>query len=105
MLIVFSSQKKVCFYILILHTCKTCIVHSQYNLAIEECRKMLILKTATSPRMLDQVYSVPVETAFKDTWLGYKHVLHVVQSEELKTQVIKHISLVYLTTGVNEDFK
>ena len=36
---------------------------------------MLILKTATSPRVLDQVHPVPVGTALKDTWLGYKHVL------------------------------
>ena len=43
---------------------------------------MSILKTASSPKILDQVYPVPVETASKDTQLGYKHVLHVVQSQE-----------------------
>ena len=51
--------------------------------------------------MLDQVYLVPHETASKDTWLGYKHVLHVVQLQELKAQVFEDICLVYLTTGVN----
>ena len=51
--------------------------------------------------MLDQVYLVPDETASKDTRLGYKHVLHVVQSQELKAQVFEAIFLVYLTTGVN----
>ena len=81
------------------------IVHSQYNLAIKGCRKMLILKTATSPRMLNLVYPVPPETAFKDTWLGYKHILHVVQLQELKTHVFKDKNLAYLTAGVNEDFK
>ena len=57
---------------------------------------MLLLKTASCPIMLDQVYLVPDETAFKDTQTGYKHVLHVVQSEELKAQC-----LVHLATGVN----
>ena len=84
-----SSQNKVYFYILILHTCKTS--HSsfqnkfsvtnghqaKYNLAIKGFRKMSILKKASSPKMLDQVYPVPVETASKDNRLGYKHVLHV----------------------------
>ena len=51
--------------------------------------------------VLDQVYPVPDKTASKDTRLGYKHVLHVVQSQELKAQVFEAIFLVYLTTGVN----
>ena len=51
--------------------------------------------------MLDQVYLVPDETASKDTRFGYKHVLHVVQSQELKTRVFEDICLVYLITGVN----
>ena len=62
---------------------------------------MLILKSASSPMMLDQVYPVSDETASKDTWLGHKHVLHVVQLQELKVQVFKGINLVYLTIGVN----
>ena len=62
---------------------------------------MLILKTDSSSMMLDQVYLVPEETASKDTRLGYKHVLHVVQSQELKVQVFGDISLVYLIAGVN----
>ena len=61
---------------------------------------MLILKTASSP-MLDHLYLVPGETASKDTQLGYKHVLYVAQSQELKAQVFEDICLVYLTTGVN----
>ena len=44
------------------------------KLAIKGCRKMSILKTASSPMTLDQVYLVPDETAPKDTWLGYKDV-------------------------------
>ena len=52
---------------------------------------MLILKTASSPMMLDQVYLVPVETASKDTRLGYKHILHVVQSQKLKAQVFEDV--------------
>ena len=51
--------------------------------------------------MLDQVYLVPDETASKDTRRAYKRVLHVAQSQELKTQVFEVICLVYLTTGVN----
>ena len=66
---------------------------------------MSILKTATSPKMLDQLYQVPVETASKDTQLGYKHVLHVVQSQELKAQVFEDIYVVYLTTKVNAGFQ
>ena len=62
---------------------------------------MLLLKTASSPTILDHVYLVPDETAFKDTQTGYKHVLHVVQSQELKAQVFEDKCLVYLTTGVN----
>ena len=63
---------------------------------------MLILKkTASSLIMLDQVYLFPDETASKDTQLGYKRVLHVVQSQDLKAQVFQDICLVYLTTGVN----
>ena len=62
---------------------------------------MSILKTASSPRMLDQVYPVPIETASNNICLGYKHVLHVVQSHELKAAVFKDICLVYLTTGEN----
>ena len=50
--------------------------------------------------MLNQVYLVPDETAFKDAQTGYKHILHVVQSEELKAQVFKDKCLVHLTTGV-----
>ena len=51
--------------------------------------------------VLDQVYLVSDEIASKDTRLGYKYVLHVVQSQELKVQVSEDICLVYLTTGVN----
>ena len=71
------------------------------KLSTKECRKMLILKTASSPVILDQVYLVPDETASKDARLGYKRVLHVVQSQDLKAQVFLDICLVYLTTGVN----
>ena len=46
--------------------------------------------------MLDHVYPVPVETASKDTRLGYKHVLHVVQSQELKAHTFEDICFVYL---------
>ena len=127
MLNLFSSQNKACFYILNLHTCKTSYssfrfycrnicymilqctdkfsVKNRYQaknkLAIKRCRKMSILKIASSTMMLDQVYLVSDETLSKDTWLGYKHFLHVVQSQELKAQVFKDICLVYLTTGVN----
>ena len=125
MLNLFSSQNKVCFYILILHTCKTSYSSFRFffartvvtkctnkvsvknghqaknKLAIKGCRKMSILKTASSPMMLDQVYLVPDETASKDTRLGYKNVLHVVQSQKLKAQMFEDICLVYLTTGVN----
>ena len=52
---------------------------------------MLILKTASSPRMIDQIYPVPVEAVSKDTQPGYKHVLHVVKSQELKAQVFVDI--------------
>ena len=62
---------------------------------------MVILKTASSPMMFDQVYLVPDDTASKDTRLGYKRVLYIVQSQDLKTQVFEDIFLVYLTTGVN----
>ena len=62
---------------------------------------MSILKTVSSPMMLDQVYLVPDETTSKDTRREYKRVLHVAQSQELKTQVFEDICLVYLTTGVN----
>ena len=62
---------------------------------------MSILKTAYRPMMLDQVYLVSDETASKDTRLGYKHILHVVQSQELKAQVFEDICLMYLTLGVN----
>ena len=62
---------------------------------------MLILKTAPSLMVLDQVYPVPEETVSKDTRPGYKHILHVIQSQELKEQVFEGIFLVYLTTGVN----
>ena len=51
--------------------------------------------------MLDQIYLVSDETATKGTRLEYKHVLHVVQSQELKVQVLEDIFLVYLRTGVN----
>ena len=51
--------------------------------------------------MLDQVYRVPDETASKDTRRGYKHVLHVVQSQDMKEQVFEDICLGYITTGVN----
>ena len=51
--------------------------------------------------MLYQVYLVPNETATKGTGLGYKHVLHVVQSQELPVQLFEDICLVYLTTDVN----
>lgn len=51
--------------------------------------------------MLDQVYPVSVETASKDIQLGFKHVLHVIQLKELKTQVFKGKCLVYLATGAN----
>ena len=76
-------------------------VQAKNKLAIKGCRKMLIPKTASSPMMLDQVNLVPDETASKDTRLGYKHVLHAVQLQELKVQVFKDIYLVYLTTDVN----
>ena len=62
---------------------------------------MSILKTASSPMMLDQIYLVSDETASKDT----KHVLHVFQSQSLKAQVFEDICLVYLTTGVNARFQ
>ena len=62
---------------------------------------MSTLQTASSPMMLDQVYLVLDKTTSKDTRLGYKHVLNVVQSQELKAQVFKDICLVCLTTGVN----
>ena len=52
---------------------------------------MSILKAASSPMMLDQVYLVSDETASKDTRLGYKHVLHVVQSHELKAHVFQDV--------------
>ena len=41
---------------------------------------MWILKTASSPMMLDHLYRFPDETASKDTRIGYKHVLHLFQS-------------------------
>ena len=64
--------------------------HQEKNmLAIKGCRKMLILKTSSSPMLLDQVYLLPDETASRDTRLGYKHILHIVQSQELNAQVFK----------------
>ena len=65
------------------------------KLVIKGCRKMSILKTSSSPLMLDQVYVVPDETASKDTRLGYKAVLHIVQSHELKAHVFQDICGVF----------
>ena len=59
------------------------------KLAIKGCRKISLLKIASSPMKSDQVYLVKDETASKDTRLGYKHVLHVVQSQKLKAQVLE----------------
>ena len=127
MLNLISPQNKVCLCILIIHTCKTSYSSFRYfcktgchmilyctstfsikngnqaknKLVIKGCRKMVILKTASSPMTFDQVYLVPDDTASKDTWLGYKRVLYIVQSQDLKTQVFEDIFLVYLTTGVN----
>ena len=61
---------------------------------LKGCRKISILKAASSPRILDQVYPIPVETASKDNRLRYKHVLRVAHSQELKVQVFKDICLV-----------
>ena len=117
MLNLFSSQNKVCFYKtlysssrffcknschMILQCTNKFSVKNGYQvknkLAIKGYRKMPILKTAPRPT-LDQVYLIPHETASKDTQLGYKHVLHVVQSQKPKAQVFEGISLVYLTTS------
>ena len=62
---------------------------------------MLVLKAASSPRIFDQVYLVPVETASKDNSLKYKLDWHIIQSNKLKVQVFKDIRLVYLSAGVN----
>ena len=62
---------------------------------------MSIQKTASSSMMFYKVYRVPDETASKDTWLRYKHVVHVAQGQDMKEQVFEDKCLVYLTTGVN----
>ena len=56
---------------------------------------MSILKATSSPMMLDQVYLVSDETASEDTRLGYKHVLHVAQSHELKAHVFQDMCGVF----------
>ena len=62
---------------------------------------MSTLNTSSSPIMLDKAYRVPDETAPKDIWLGYNHVLHVAQSLKLMAQVLEDICLLYLRSGLN----
>ena len=129
MLNLISSQNKVCFCILIIHPCKTSYSSFRYfcktgchmilyctntfsikngnpaknKLATKGCRKMFILTTASSSVMLDQVYLNTAWHSFQRgiQALGYKRVLYIVQSQDLKTQVFEDICFVYLTTGVN----